>query len=334
MRRLSIYFFIPLLLFLFSCRKEKTYKLHRGTPAYQLAKELASTLPSMDPDENRVLVSTKKFKITSGQVIQTIRLNLGNSAENLKTLKQDLLHNYVAQTVEDMAVRFLVLDAARQAGISLTQAEKDSALQDAYSKSGGEEGFIEALHNRGVDVETIKQNVIDAALMQRYFDVTLKDELQVTDADLDSAYRDTNTVTLRHIFMKGMNKTDEEIKEIQKKMARILKKAKNGADFAKLAEKYSEDVSSNKKGGLYKNMLKGKMMKELDEAAFSLPIGQISDVIKTDAGYHIIKVLERTTDKREPKIVKLAIADAKRGKVVKRQIEKLKREAGFKMHDF
>jgi peptidyl-prolyl cis-trans isomerase D len=110
--------------------------------------------------------------------------------------------------------------------------------------------------------------------------------VQITDADYQQAYNQLQAqfktpeqVDVRHILVK----TEQQALDIKKQL-------EGGADFAALAKKYSEDPGSKDTGGLYKNVEHGKMVPEFDKAAFSLPVGKISDPVKTNFGYHILKV--------------------------------------------
>jgi parvulin-like peptidyl-prolyl isomerase len=85
--------------------------------------------------------------------------------------------------------------------------------------------------------------------------------------------------------------------EIKKKMEDILKQAKSGADFAELAKKYTEDPGSKETGGEY-TFPRGKMQKEFEDTAFSLKTNEISDIIETTYGYHIIKLSEKIPAKK------------------------------------
>jgi peptidyl-prolyl cis-trans isomerase D len=108
-------------------------------------------------------------------------------------------------------------------------------------------------------------------------------------------YKVENRVNVEHILFKTVGKTDAEIAEIRKKAEDVLQQAKHGANFEDLAKKYSEDDGTKDKGGALGWIVEGQTVPEFQQAAFSLPKGAISDLVKTQYGFHIIKVLDRET---------------------------------------
>jgi len=108
-------------------------------------------------------------------------------------------------------------------------------------------------------------------------------------------YKVENRVHVEHILFKTIGKTDAEIAEIRQKAEDVQKQAKKGANFEDLAKKYSEDDSTKPKGGDLGWIVEGQTVPEFQQAAFSLPKGSISDLVKTQYGFHIIKVLDRET---------------------------------------
>jgi peptidyl-prolyl cis-trans isomerase D len=98
-------------------------------------------------------------------------------------------------------------------------------------------------------------------------------------------------VRARHILIKVPAGSDEEQKQqAREKIEALLEQARGGADFAKLAADNSEDTGSAKKGGDLGYNPRGRMVKPFDEAQFALEVGQISDVVESTFGFHIIKV--------------------------------------------
>lgn len=131
---------------------------------------------------------------------------------------------------------------------------------------------------------------------------TLRSQTQVSDQALQDYYNQhladykvPNTVHVEHILFKTMGKTDAEAAEIKKKAEDVLKQAKAGANFEALAKKYSEDDGSKTKGGDLGWIVEGQTVPEFQNVAFSLPVGKISDLVKTQYGFHIIKVLGHQT---------------------------------------
>jgi len=125
----------------------------------------------------------------------------------------------------------------------------------------------------------------------------LRGKIVVPEADVARAYNDNieqystpEQVRASHILFKTEGKDDAAVKA---KAEEVLKQAKSGADFAELAKKYSEDESSAKNGGDLDYFGKGRMVPEFDQVAFSLQPGQISDLVKSQFGYHIIKVVDK-----------------------------------------
>ena len=108
-------------------------------------------------------------------------------------------------------------------------------------------------------------------------------------------YKVENRVHVEHILFKTIGKTDAEVAEIRQKAEDVLKQARHGANFEDLAKKYSEDDATKPKGGDLDWIVEGQTVPEFQQAAFSLPKGSISDLVKTQYGFHIIRVLDHET---------------------------------------
>ena len=135
----------------------------------------------------------------------------------------------------------------------------------------------------------------------------LRQGLQISDDMLKEQYQANiqqyqvpNQVHVQHILFRTVGKTDAEVQEVSKKAEDVLKQAKEGAKFDELAKKYSEDPGSKDKGGDLSWIHQGQTVPEFEKTAFSLAPGQISDLVKTQYGFHIIKVLEKQTAHTKP----------------------------------
>ena len=167
----------------------------------------------------------------------------------------------------------------------------DAELSTYYSKNAGRYQVPEKRSARYalLDLAKLRENatVSDDALRAYY------------NAHLDQ-YKVENRAHVEHILFKTIGKTDAEIAEIRQKAEDVLKKAKSGANFEDLAKKYSEDDATKPKGGDLGWIVEKQTVPEFEQAAFSVPKGSVSDLVKTQYGFHIIKVLDRETAHTKP----------------------------------
>jgi peptidyl-prolyl cis-trans isomerase D len=124
----------------------------------------------------------------------------------------------------------------------------------------------------------------------------------VTDAEIENyynqnlaRYKTEDRAHIAQILFKTDGLTDSQVQELQKKAEDVAKKAKAGSDFAALAKQYSEDEATKEKGGDLGWIVRGQTVADFEAAAFKLPKGSVSDVIKTPYGLLVIKVLDQET---------------------------------------
>jgi peptidyl-prolyl cis-trans isomerase C len=145
-------------------------------------------------------------------------------------------------------------------------------------------------------------------LARTYIQKEVLGKIKLTDKDYEAYYNEhkkefenPEMVKARHILIAVKpNATEEEKKAALKKAEEILDKAKKGEDFAKLASEYSDDPGSKAKGGDLGFFTAGSMVGKFEQAAFTLKPGEISPVVETEFGYHIIKVEERKAAELPP----------------------------------
>jgi peptidyl-prolyl cis-trans isomerase D len=131
----------------------------------------------------------------------------------------------------------------------------------------------------------------------------LKQSAQVSDNDLNKQYQDNiaqyqvpNRVHVEHILLFTRGKTtDAQIAEVQHRAEEVLKEVKKGGKFEDLAKKYSEDTQTKDKGGDLGWITQGQTVAAFEKAAFSTPKGATSDLVKTEYGFHILKILDKET---------------------------------------
>ena len=125
----------------------------------------------------------------------------------------------------------------------------------------------------------------------------LRAKVVIPEADIERAYNDNiqqystpEQIRASHILLRTEGKDEAAVKA---KAEDLLKQARAGADFAELARKHSEDEASAKNGGDLDYFGRGQMVPEFDLVAFAMESGQMSDPVKTQFGYHIIKLVDK-----------------------------------------
>lgn len=167
---------------------------------------------------------------------------------------------------------------------SVSDKEINEELDKVKSQFSSDEEFENALASSGIaDVEIFKEQ-IELSLLQTK---AITDGVKVDDKKLKKYFEENKetfvTAKASHILVQD----EETAKEIKKQLD-------EGADFAKLAKEKSIDTATAQNGGELGEFQKGDMVAEFSEVAFSIELNKISDVVKSDYGYHIIKVTERT----------------------------------------
>jgi len=319
-------------------RKAENVTLKEGTPAYQLAKDLAAKVPSLDPSANNVLVRAKNFEITTTEIIQTIQDNAGSRTAQLKDMDAGQLKSIVERSAVQLGEKKLLLGEALKAKAVAPPGDLDKALKAEYDRAGGEQGFLDALKTNGISIDHVKKSLEEQLLINSFLEAALSKEAQVKPEDVEKAYGEDKTASVRHILLLTQGKNEQEKTEARKKIEDILAKAKAGEDFAALAKQFSEDPGSKDNGGFYQDFARGAMVKPFEDAAFSVPVGQISGIVETTYGYHILQVVDRKKETRPLNEVRAEIeARIKQGRQVdafSTYITKLKEKAGFKTVGF
>jgi len=183
----------------------------------------------------------------------------------------------------------------------------------------------------------VKYAMIDLSKIENGVQVT-HDELSSYYNQHRDQYRVAEQAKVSHILIKAPlpgpdGKVDGKgVAEAQRRAEDLLKQLKAGAKFEELAKKYSEDPGSAKEGGSLGWIGKGRTVPEFEKAAFSLPIGQMSDLVKSSYGFHIIRVddrqdahmktLEEVRDQIEP-----ILKQQKAQQIAQRQAEELLQQA-------
>jgi foldase protein PrsA len=260
------------------CGKEESKEANNNQdPMAELSKPLDTT-------STKVVAEYEGGKVTEGElnlylnILQFLQPNVSlflNNAEAKEQLVKQLIGERMiaAKVKEDESY-------AKQADQVMKEIEN-------YLKSQSKEkSFEESLKERGFNKEQLRQFLINGNKVSSYF------EKQVEEKDLKKEYNRPDqfiNVKVQHILVSTENRSDAEAK---KRAEEVKKKLDEGGDFAKLAKEYSDDPGSKEQGGVVEG-LSDQFVPEFAKAARTLPLNKLSDPIKTDYGYHVMKVSER-----------------------------------------
>jgi peptidyl-prolyl cis-trans isomerase C len=217
----------------------------------------------------------------------------------------------VEQSVLDRLIQMqLLLGKATDADKAKAKAETAKHFEEIRTNAPSDEVLDRRLKLAGMTRQGLLDKMTEEATAENVLERELK--INVTAADIQKYY-DANTakfeepemVRASHILIGTRDsKTGTELSPEQKAAKRklaedLLKRARAGEDFAKLAKEYSEDPGSKDNGGEYK-FPKGQMVPEFEAAAFALKTNEISDVVTTQFGFHIIKLSEKIPAQKVP----------------------------------
>jgi peptidyl-prolyl cis-trans isomerase C len=241
------------------------------------------------------------------------------------------------QALESMIVEQLLTEQVKKAGINITEKDVDDKLNEIIAAQPGGmtmESFKAMLVAQGQSFDVVKEQIKKTIGYEK-----LLGTVEVNDADVKAFYNENKEdfnkpeqVKASHILIKvAPTATPEEKAAAKAKIDGLLKQVKAGGDFAALAKENS-DCPSKTNGGDLGFFDKGSMVPEFANAAFAMKAGQISNVVETQFGYHIIKVTDRkeggmmSFDKAKADIVK-QLQDKKKGELFRQLVEKTKAAA-------
>ncbi|MEW5552578.1 peptidylprolyl isomerase [Peribacillus frigoritolerans] len=208
---------------------------------------------------------------------------------NEDELYDALVAGYGADTLDLLITNKLVELEAEKAGIKIKDEEIQKEIDVMVKSYGDEKSLKEQLEASGSSMDALKKDIVvylqTKKLVEPRITVT-DDEISTYFEDNKDTFAQAEQVEASHILV-----------EDEKTAKKVAKELAAGGDFAKLAAEYSTDTQTADNGGSLGYFGKGDMVEEFEDVAFDLDINKVSDPVKTEYGYHIIKV----TGKKEAK---------------------------------
>jgi len=285
-----------------------------NTPAATNAAPMASTnsgdlMTQLFGDS--VIARGTGFEIKRSQLDEVVSGLKASAAARGQTIPPDQMSLVQGRFLNRLIDIQLLLQKATDADKAEGKTKTDEQIADLVKRAGSQENFDEQLKAVGMtqaDLRNKMQQEVTAMItLQREVGATATDaEVKQYYADHPADFEEQEKVHARHILFLTIDPTTRQPLPADQKAAKekqaedVLKQARSGEDFAKLAEQYSEDPGSKPNGGDLPpfdkegNFGSGQMVPEFTAAAFALTNNQISDVVTTEYGYHIIQSLGKT----------------------------------------
>ena len=244
------------------------------------------------------------------------------------------------QVLDFMIGRILLLEQAKKSKISVPSTEVDAELEKIKARFPDEKVFVSTLAQDGITPDDLKKQISEGLLIQQVMEKNIVDG-EVKEADVKAFYEENpqyfkspEQVKASHILMKV--KEDGSDKDaVTAQLKAIKAEAEKGGDFAELAQKHSQGPSAPN-GGDLGFFGKGQMVPAFEESAFSMKDNQVSDVIETQFGLHILKVFEHRAGGVTPYAevkdkIEGHLNNQKKGDSAKAYVDQLKAGADIKI---
>jgi peptidyl-prolyl cis-trans isomerase C len=203
----------------------------------------------------------------------------------------------------------LLIQESKARNLTVPDAEIDARMAQIRGQFPSEEAFTQTLALQKMTAEQLRADARSELTVTKMLQAEVESKVSVTPAQVQDFYaknpdrfKQGERVRASHILLRLPEKADEAAKTtVKTKAADVLKQVRAGKDFAELAKQYSEDPGSAPNGGDLNYFQKGQMVAPFDQAAFTLKVGDVSELVETTFGFHIIKV----TDKQPERVVPL-----------------------------
>lgn len=231
----------------------------------------------------------------------------------------------------------VLYEQAKKEKLLPTEEEVNKSLGELKKAINADEKYKKQLNDAGLDEKFLKEQQERDLACQKYKE-NFKKTAKVSDEEIKKYYEENKSsfykdeVKASHILISTKDKDNKDLSEQKKKEAKekaegILKRAKNGEEFAELAKENSDDKASAEKGGDLGFFAKGQMVESFEKAAYALKVGEVSNIVESQFGYHIIKVTDKVAEQIPFKDVKDKIKETLLEQKYSENISKLVKDA-------
>ncbi|MFA4827692.1 MAG: peptidylprolyl isomerase [Thermodesulfovibrionales bacterium] len=261
-------------------------------------------LPYSFAGEQKIAASVNGENISEAEVQIAIKRLIPASAFH-SAITAEKREQYRKPAVDLLIEKELLYQEGKRLGISAKKSEVKEVFNKNKEAFKKKKNFYAALKNQGLTEESYRKLIEKEFVTVQFLKQEVEDKIKLSEADLEDYYNKNkgkfvspDKIRVREMSINVSPTATQAEREEKKKQAEdLLKRVKAGEDFAALAYKYSED-DFRVKGGDLGLSHKGRLMQELEEAAYRLNIGEVSGLIETIYGYHIIRLEEKKPEEQ------------------------------------
>ena len=211
--------------------------------------------------------------------------------------------------IEDLFYQKMLLHFSTQDSLEVDIAELENTVSQRilfFQEQLGSREKVENYFNKSISELTDELTpIINNQLLIQKMQFEITKDVSVSPSDVEIFYNSFNVDSLPLIpdqyqvaqIIKTPKAATESVEETLSKLEDLRTRIMNGADFATMAILYSEDPGSSRNGGAYYNINKGDFVREFESVAFSLDVNELSEIFKTEYGYHIAQLIQRKGNK-------------------------------------
>ena len=267
--------------------------------------------------------------ITKDQFNKEMNIHLDRVSRQGRQIPDEQITNLKKDILEGLIEREVLYQESQKIGIKVKDQTVDAQLAAIKKRFPSEAEYKSALIKMNLNEDEVKAQISRGLAIRELIEQQISSKIVITDADTQAYYdgnpqmfKQAEQVKASHILIKvDAGAAESQKSEARKKIETVQQKVKDGDDFAELAKEYSEGPS-NTRGGDLGYFKRGQMVKPFEDTAFAMQTNEVSDIVETRFGYHLIKVYDKKPEQT------LAYADVKDKINQRLKQEKVEQEAG------
>ena len=260
----------------------------------------SDALSQTDSSPNATVAIVNDIPITEADVTLEVKRIQFQAKAMQKPLDQSMMLSMREKVIDSLINRELLLQQSKAKGITTDEADIDNSIDQIKRRLEAGQSFESLMKEMGISMKTMRTQVGQASAIQKLLEVEVYPQAMVSEKESriffennPQYFKKPEEVKASHILIQvAPDASAEEKLAARKKIEDIQIKIEAGDDFADLARQYSEGPSSAN-GGDLGYFDRKKMVKPFSDAAFELKPGQVSDIVETRFGFHLIKVYDK-----------------------------------------